>query len=141
MFETGRLLCRLKCEECKKSNVAKYWRLYALHSVMSERLRGMSLRLDAPVRTWHTVLCRFAVLNDFEAIGYGVPVVPPEDLVVLHDAPVQPKVLPPGHRGAAMRLRNRTASHLARLRGVRGARRKELLFCDEAAEYKISYFA
>ena len=38
------------------------------------------------------VCCRFAVLNDFEAIGYGVPVVPEEDLVVLHDAPVSPKV-------------------------------------------------
>ena len=38
--------------------------------------------------------CRFAVLNDFEAIGYGVPVVPEEDLVVLHDAPVSPKVGP-----------------------------------------------
>ena len=37
---------------------------------------------------------RFAVLNDFEAVGYGVPVVPPEDLVVLHDAPVSPKVKP-----------------------------------------------
>jgi len=34
------------------------------------------------------------VLNDFEAIGYGVPVVPEEDLVVLHDAPVSPKVTP-----------------------------------------------
>jgi len=32
------------------------------------------------------------VLNDFEAIGYGVPVVPEADLVVLHDAPVSPKV-------------------------------------------------
>ena len=34
------------------------------------------------------------MLNDFEAIGYGVPVVPEGDLLVLHDAPVQPQVLP-----------------------------------------------
>jgi glucokinase len=43
----------------------------------------------------HAYACgRFAVLNDFEAIGYGVPVVPKEDLVVLHDAPVCPKASP-----------------------------------------------
>ena len=37
-------------------------------------------------------LCRFAVLNDFEAVGYGVSVVPDSDLLVLNDAPVDPKV-------------------------------------------------
>lgn len=42
----------------------------------------------------------YAVLNDFEAVGYGITVVPQDDLVVLHDAPVAPKgpkaVLGPG---------------------------------------------
>lgn len=42
----------------------------------------------------------FAVLNDFAAVGYGVPAVPPEDLLVLNDAPVAPEgpkaVLGPG---------------------------------------------
>mmetsp|Transcript_10510 Transcript_10510/g.31649 ORF Transcript_10510/g.31649 Transcript_10510/m.31649 type:complete len:433 (+) Transcript_10510:255-1553(+) len=33
----------------------------------------------------------FAVLNDFAAVGYGVSVVPPEDLLVLNDAPVVPE--------------------------------------------------
>ena len=49
----------------------------------------------ASVSGTFAVRCRFAVLNDFEAIGYGVPVVPKEDLLVLHNAPVQLKVLPP----------------------------------------------
>ena len=51
---------------------------------------------DPSMRAWDFTACsgirRFAVLNDFEAIGYGVPVVPPADLLVLHDAPLQPKV-------------------------------------------------
>lgn len=36
---------------------------------------------------------RFAVLNDFAAVGYGVPAVPADDLVALNDAPVAPEVL------------------------------------------------
>lgn len=31
------------------------------------------------------------MLNDFEAVGYGVPELEPADLVVLHDVPAQPK--------------------------------------------------
>ena len=46
------------------------------------------------------------MLNDFEAIGYGVPVVPQEDLVVLHDAPVSPKVRQ-GEPHSRARNRNR----------------------------------
>ena len=33
-----------------------------------------------------------AVLNDFEACGYGVPALQPEDLFVLNDVPARPKV-------------------------------------------------
>lgn len=68
-------------------------------------------------------LRRFAVLNDFEAIGYGVPVVPPEDLVVLHDAPVQPKVPScwPDQATPLQRCRlsnsRRSASHMSKLQG------------------------
>jgi hypothetical protein len=36
--------------------------------------------------------CSFAVLNDFEAVGYGVSVVPEEDTVVLNDAAIVPGV-------------------------------------------------
>lgn len=43
---------------------------------------------------------RSTVLNDFEAVGYGVPELGPEDLLVLHDVPADPKgpkaVLGPG---------------------------------------------
>ena len=56
----------------------------ALTAAVAVSAQSMSLR--------SSICCRFAVLNDFEAIGYGVPVVPREDLVVLHDAPVSPKV-------------------------------------------------
>lgn len=31
---------------------------------------------------------RFAVLNDFEAVGYGVSVVPESDTIALNDTPV-----------------------------------------------------
>lgn len=31
------------------------------------------------------------MLNDFEANGYGILALQPEDVVVLHDAPPQPK--------------------------------------------------
>ena len=40
--------------------------------------------------TWFN--CSFAVLNDFEAVGYGVSVVPEEDTVVLNDAAIVPGV-------------------------------------------------
>ena len=44
---------------------------------------------------WHKpAWCRVAVLNDFEANGYGVPALAPEDLIVLNDVPPAPKVLP-----------------------------------------------
>lgn len=33
-----------------------------------------------------------AVLNDFEACGYGVPALEPEDLFVLNDVPARAKV-------------------------------------------------
>ena len=36
--------------------------------------------------------CRMAVLNDFEACGYGVPALQEEDLLVLNDVPARPKV-------------------------------------------------
>lgn len=36
--------------------------------------------------------CRVALLNDFEAVGYGIPVLGPHDVVPLNDVPVQPKV-------------------------------------------------
>jgi hypothetical protein len=32
-----------------------------------------------------------AVLNDFEAVGYGIPALGPDDLVALNDAPMVPK--------------------------------------------------
>lgn len=35
-----------------------------------------------------------AVLNDFEACGYGVPALRPEDLLVLNDVPARRKVSP-----------------------------------------------
>ena len=35
---------------------------------------------------------RVAVLNDFEANGYGILALQPEDVAVLHDAPATPKV-------------------------------------------------
>ena len=35
---------------------------------------------------------RVAVLNDFEANGYGILALKPEDVIVLHDAQPQPKV-------------------------------------------------
>ncbi|KAG2448952.1 hypothetical protein HYH02_005707 [Chlamydomonas schloesseri] len=34
---------------------------------------------------------RVALLNDFEAVGYGIPVLGPHDVVALNDVPVQPK--------------------------------------------------
>ncbi|GLC58285.1 hypothetical protein PLESTB_001341700 [Pleodorina starrii] len=34
---------------------------------------------------------RVALLNDFEAVGYGIPALEPEDLVTLNKAPVVPK--------------------------------------------------
>jgi glucokinase len=46
-----------------------------------------------------------AVLNDFEAVGYGIPALDPKDLVVLNDAPVTPRapkvVMGPGARACA----------------------------------------
>ena len=36
--------------------------------------------------------CRVAVLNDFEANGYGILALQPDEVVVLHDAPPTPKV-------------------------------------------------
>lgn len=39
-----------------------------------------------------TVACRMAVLNDFEACGYGVPALQAEDLLVLNDVPARHKV-------------------------------------------------
>lgn len=38
---------------------------------------------------------RFAILNDFEAVGYGIPAVAETDVVVLNDAPIVPNVCPP----------------------------------------------
>lgn len=38
-----------------------------------------------------------AVLNDFEACGYGVPALQPEDLLVLNDVPARQKVSPHLH--------------------------------------------
>lgn len=49
------------------------------------------MRLDQKAMNWAHEN-RFAVLNDFAAVGYGVSVVPPEDLLVLNDAPVVPEV-------------------------------------------------
>ena len=37
-------------------------------------------------------VCRMAVLNDFEACGYGVPALQPEDLLVLNNVPAREKV-------------------------------------------------
>ena len=37
-------------------------------------------------------VCRMAVLNDFEACGYGVPALQPEDLLMLNDVPARQKV-------------------------------------------------
>ena len=41
------------------------------------------------------VLSRMAVLNDFEACGYGVPALQAEDLFVLNDVPARQKVSTP----------------------------------------------
>ena len=38
--------------------------------------------------------CRVAVLNDFEANGYGILALKPQDVEVLHDAQPQPRVQP-----------------------------------------------
>ena len=38
-----------------------------------------------------------AVLNDFEACGYGVPALQPEDLLILNDVPARQKVSPQLH--------------------------------------------
>ena len=51
-------------------------------------------------------VCRVAVLNDFEANGYGILALQPEDVVVLHDAPPVPKVCP-----TIQLARARTATH------------------------------
>lgn len=47
------------------------------------------------VSSMQSVLSRMAVLNDFEACGYGVPALQAEDLFVLNDVPARQKVLPP----------------------------------------------
>lgn len=38
--------------------------------------------------------CRFAILNDFEANGYGVPTLTSDDVIPLNDVPSLPKVEP-----------------------------------------------
>ncbi len=43
-------------------------------------------------RQQYLSVCRMAVLNDFEACGYGVPALQPEDLLVLNDVPARQKV-------------------------------------------------
>ena len=39
----------------------------------------------------HVCARRVAILNDFEAVGYGVPVLTDNDLVVLNDVPAEDK--------------------------------------------------
>lgn len=34
-----------------------------------------------------------AVINDFEAVGYGIPVLEDKDLLVLNDVPAEDKVI------------------------------------------------
>lgn len=41
-----------------------------------------------------------AVLNDFEACGYGVPALQPEDLFLLNDVPAREKVCGSGDLGS-----------------------------------------
>ena len=36
---------------------------------------------------------RVSLVNDFEALGYGIPLLDPSDLVVLNDKPVEEKVI------------------------------------------------
>ena len=38
-------------------------------------------------------VCRVEVLNDFEAVGYGVPELRDNDIITLHDVPAHPKVI------------------------------------------------
>lgn len=38
------------------------------------------------------VLCRTAVLNDFEAVGYSIPALQPIDVVVINDVKPVPEV-------------------------------------------------
>ncbi len=62
------------------------------------------------------IACRMAVLNDFEACGYGVPALQPEDLLVLNDVPARRKVCL-GFHYLCRRLRPRplplAAEHIA----------------------------
>jgi len=36
---------------------------------------------------------KVTLMNDFEALGYGIPLLDASDLVVLNDVPLKPKVL------------------------------------------------
>ena len=44
-------------------------------------------------------MTRVALVNDFEALGYGIPLLDQSDLVVLNDVPVQEKVCDCVRRG------------------------------------------
>lgn len=62
-------------------------RLSALHGFP----RALMIRML--IHSWCRMF-RFAILNDFEAVGYGIPAVAETDIVVLNDAPIVPNVCP-----------------------------------------------
>ena len=47
---------------------------------------------DITINTIVSCACSVGVLNDFEANGYGVLALQPDDIVVLNDVPVNPTV-------------------------------------------------
>lgn len=55
----------------------------------------MLIPCDTNIRETESVCCRMAVLNDFEANGYGVTALDGKHVVVLNDVPSTDKVCSP----------------------------------------------
>lgn len=58
---------------------------------------GLASRVSLPVGgliSMRLMACSVGVLNDFEANGYGVLALQPDDMVILNDVPVTPQVPP-----------------------------------------------
>jgi glucokinase len=74
-----------------------------------------------------------AVLNDFEAVGYGIPALEPKDLVALNDVPMVPHapkvVMGPGGHEELRRNRGRKCGTRVGDRGLMGEKQKKLLQC------------
>ena len=52
-----------------------------------------SAALSTPLHEQQAFVLRVSLVNDFEALGYGIPLLDPSDLVVLNDKPVEDKVI------------------------------------------------